>query len=411
MAQGEQKKNMRLISHSQLNGFGNCGEGFALKQLPDGRRVLFIAHESAPIDFSVVDVTNPSEPQVILQTELPHSRIRSNSLAAVGDILLVAYQAAGREGADKFGVTPAGVTVYDIGDVENPKRIAFFDTSGSHSRGCHCLWFVDGRYAHLCTGMPDATPRNPLDDQFYVIVDLADPTKPREVGRWWLPGTHEGDDAPPPIRHTQLDMGFRTHNINVYPQRPDRAYVAYIDGGVIILDISDMSRPKMISRVDYHPPFAGFTHTVLPLFDRDLLVVTDEEAGGLRSEASTNKFIWVMDVREESNPVIISTFPKPSREEYPDPKDWMGPHNVHENEPLPTSWYSSNLIVGTFFAAGVRAYDISNPYRPEEVAFYVPPVPEGAPYMWINDVYIDERGLVYAIDRVQGGLYILEMEL
>jgi hypothetical protein len=29
----------------------------------------------------------------------------------------------------------------------------------------------------------------------------------------------------------------------------------------------------------------------------------------------------------------------------------------------------------------------------------------------INDVYVDERGLVYALDRVKGGLYIFEMNL
>ena len=46
-------------------------------------------------------------------------------------------------------------------------------------------------------------------------------------------------------------------NINVYPQRPDRAYAAYIDGGIIILDIADKAYPKMISRLDYHPPLPG----------------------------------------------------------------------------------------------------------------------------------------------------------
>ena len=29
----------------------------------------------------------------------------------------------------------------------------------------------------------------------------------------------------------------------------------------------------------------------------------------------------------------------------------------------------------------------------------------------INDVYVDENGLVYAIDRFKGGLYILELNV
>jgi hypothetical protein len=28
----------------------------------------------------------------------------------------------------------------------------------------------------------------------------------------------------------------------------------------------------MISRLDYHPPLTGFTHTVVPLFERGLLL-------------------------------------------------------------------------------------------------------------------------------------------
>ena len=69
----------------------------------------------------------------------------------------------------------------------------------------------------------DFTPRNPKDDQCYRIVDVRQPTRPVEVGRWWLPGTRDGDAEPPPARHTAFDAGFRAHNTNVYPRRPDRA--------------------------------------------------------------------------------------------------------------------------------------------------------------------------------------------
>ena len=401
----EQKKNMRLISHDILNGFGNGGEGLALKQLPGGRRVLFIAHETAPKDFTIVDVTDPTKPRVILQTELPHSEMRSNSLAILDDLLLVAYQ------TDKKGMKPAGMGVYDISDIEHPRRIGFFDASGPHSQGAHYVWFVDGRYAHLATGMPDFVPTHPKDARIYVTVDMADPTNPTEVGRWWLPGTRQGDDVPPPVRHPkpQIDQGFRSHNINVYPQRHDRAYVGYTDAGFVILDIADISHPGMISRVDYHPPFPGFTHTAMPLLERNLLIVTDEAIR--RQLEDWPKLVWVVDIREETNPIIISTFPMPPTEEFLYPGARLGAHNIHENEPLSTAWFSDRYIVGSFFSAGVRIYDISNPFRPEEVGYYVPPAPMDQPSTLINDIYVDERGLVYAIDRVKGGLYILEMDI
>ena len=40
-------------------------------------------------------------------------------------------------------------------------------------------------------------------------------------------------------RGAERDNGFRAHNTNVYPQRPDRCYLGYLDAGMIILDIAD----------------------------------------------------------------------------------------------------------------------------------------------------------------------------
>ncbi len=396
-------KNMTLISHNDLGGFGNGGEGIALQTARDGRRILYIAHESGPKDFTGVDVTDPKNPRMVVQTELPNSNVRSNSLDLVDDLLLVAHQTT------RPGQSPAGVAIYDVSRPESPKRVSFFDTSGPHSRGVHCLWYPGGDYTYIATGAPDFEPSNPRDDQFFMVVDISDPANPREAGRWWLPGTRKGDSEPPPARHTTIDAGFRLHNGNVYPDRPDRAYLGYLDAGAIILDISDMAHPRMVSRVDYHPPFPGFTHTAMPLFERNLMILTDEATTeDLRDHP---KLTWVVDIREEKNPVIISTFPMPPVEEYGARGGRFGSHNLHENKPGPNSWRSETLIVGAYFNTGVRVHDISNPFRPEEVAYYIPPVPAGTDGVNINDVYVDENALVYAIDRKKGGLYILEMNV
>ena len=73
----------------------------------------------------------------------------------------------------------------------------------------------------------------------------------------------------------------------------------------------------------------------------------------------------------------------------------------------------NTIVVGTFFNGGVRAYDTSNPYQPQEIAYYVPGAPKLSPKgsIQINDVWVDERGLIYAVDRFAGGLYILEMKV
>ena len=90
------------------------------------------------------------------------------------------------------------------------------------------------------------------------------------------------------------------HNANVYPQRPDRAYLGYIDAGVIILDISQMSKPTMISRLDYHPPLSGMTHTVVPLFERGLLVVSEETSA--QNCEDWPRLVWIMDASEGDQP-------------------------------------------------------------------------------------------------------------
>ena len=94
MVNEQEIKNLRLISHNGLNGYGNLGEGIALQQRSNGQRVLYLAHESGPKDVTAVDVTDPARPRVVLQTELPHQQMRSNSLAVLDNILLVAYQVA-----------------------------------------------------------------------------------------------------------------------------------------------------------------------------------------------------------------------------------------------------------------------------------------------------------------------------
>jgi hypothetical protein len=49
----------------------------------------------------------------------------------------------------------------------------------------------------------------------------------------------------------------------------------------------------------------------------------------------------------------------------------------------------------------------------DEAAYYVPAAPRGsrAGAAQINDVFVDERGIVYAVDRLAGGLYVLELTL
>ena len=222
-----EQKNMLLIGHNALNGNGDGGEGLAIQQRPDGRRILFLAHEGETSCLSIIDVTHPENPELLNQIPSPNAKVtRCNSLGLSGNVLVVANQTM------KMGQSPAGMWVLDVSDLARMHSalslqdlaLSFFDTSGPNSRGAHWLWFVDGEFAHLSSGARDSNPANPKDDQFYLIVDLRHPRHPREAGRWWLPGTQKTDDCLPgclPVRHP-VDDGYRAHTVEVFPERSVR---------------------------------------------------------------------------------------------------------------------------------------------------------------------------------------------
>ena len=393
--------NFKLLAQNDLGGFGGMGEGMSVQIAKDGRRIIWLAHESAPKNFTAVDVSDPRKPKVVVQTELPQAYMRSNSLELSGDIMAVAYQ------TQKVGQQPAGLELFDVSVPEKPRSIAFFDCSGATSRGVHQLWFCDGGYVHMAAGAPDFTPSHPLDDQFYRCIDVRNPSQPVEVGRWWMPGTKKGETPLP--RHA-LDKGYRAHNTNVYPKRGDRLYLCYIDGGMFVMDIADKAHPKPVSHWTNSPPYTGFMHTAMPLLERGLLIVTDESTENAAKDWP--KLVWILDARDEKNLVPIATCPLPPVDAYKSRGGRFGAHNIHENPPVPTAWQSDEIVLGTFFNGGLRAYDISNPYQPKEVGVFMPPAPNGAPTgtIQMNDVFVDERGIVYTVDRHVGGLYILEMD-
>ncbi len=55
-----------------------------------------------------------------------------------------------------------------------------------------------------------------------------------------------------------------------------------------------------------------------------------------------------------------------------------------------------------WFAQGLRLVDFADPYAPREVGYYMPDPAPGAERPSSNDVTVDDRGLVYLVDRVNG---------
>jgi hypothetical protein len=91
----------------------------------------------------------------------------------------------------------------------------------------------------------------------------------------------------------------------------------------------------------------------------------------------------------------------------------MGPHNIYEDKPYGPDFKSDRWLFTSWFGAGVRVYDLADPQHPKEAAYYVPATPVDSPMHapQINDLYVDDRGIIYAGDRFTGGLFILRSDL
>jgi hypothetical protein len=113
----------------------------------------------------------------------------------------------------------------------------------------------------------------------------------------------------------------------------------------------------------------------------------------------------VVDVSDELDPKLVSRFPVPHGERHAEGVRW-GPHNFHEMRP--GSFTSPNIVYLTYFGGGLRAYDLTDPLHPVEVAYLVPKAPQGRDSIQFNDVTATEDGLVYVTDRHGDGLYIVD---
>ena len=396
-------ENMEMVGHNDLGGVGKGGEGMALKQYEGGRRILFLAHESGPACFSVIDVTRPQDPTMIAQINVEADFVRCNSLSLSGNTLAVAHQ------TEKVGQKFAGLDVYDVADVSKLDKIGHLDLSGPASRGVHFVWFVDGKYAYLSTGAADFTPRNPKDDQFLMIADMSDPTKPHEIGRWWMPGTREGDVAAAPVRmEGRRDSGIRMHTLTISADAPDRAYVGWIDGGWLIFDIADKAHPKVVSWRSWSEMGGAFAHTVIAIPSRKIAVQSEEAVADNCKDWPKRNFTW--DIDDEKHPFLLAVFaPAAGQDALCKAGGRFGAHNIDLNKPqTPTSKTLTQTVVGSYFNGGVRIQSIADPSHPVEIGYLVPPtVPRNKSTIQINDVYVDENGLIYANDRDMGGLYIM----
>jgi hypothetical protein len=186
-----------------------------------------------------------------------------------------------------------------------------------------------------------------------------------------------------------------------------------------------------IARLDFPPQFGA--HTTFPVLGleiaefakdkdarkRDFVVVTGETFRNECQEA--RQMVVFVDVTDETQPVGVSSWGVPEKSgDFCSRGGRFGTHSSNESfAPV----YYKRIMFFAHFNAGVRALDIRDPFRPREIAYYIPAatartekrcVGKGAEErckiaIQTNNVEVDQRGYIYAVDRANTGMHILRL--
>ncbi len=415
-------------------------------EIPGGGQVTVSGHHAYighipnknQLGTTILDISNPKAPKIVSQIYLDDPASHSHKARVVGDLLYVnsernmtpigrradelpgvklrLLKELGREAthaelafalnvreqdipiveaAQKKPYQNGGFKIYDITDKSNPKLITHQKTGGA---GVH-RFDVDNNYAYISTEM-DGFLGNIL-----VIYDLANPAKPHEVSRWWMPGQHLAGGEKP-------SWSGRRNRLHHALRFGDELWAGLWHGGVGVIDIQDIAHPKTKGIYNYHPPFPEPSHTFMPLENlidgRRIAVAIDEEDHAHDAEELDRRkgrphgCMWVFDVTDLQSIKPLSIY-EVSELDSPWSRATPGRFGAHQFQ----EQRKGTMIFCTWFAGGLRAVDVANPLSPREAGFYIPAPAEGRAAPQTNDVFVDDQNLIYTIDRYTG-LDILE---
>jgi hypothetical protein len=386
-----------LVGYHDLGG--NPAFKLALQKVDD-RYYLYLSHFWLS-GWSVVDVTEPHSPQLVGHADGPERSWTYQVQVADGIMIGALERPTAGWGYDPELTEDVGILVFDVAsDPAHPALISHYDTGG---RGTHRNYYAGGRYAYL------ATEADGFAGNILSIVDVSDPESVREVGRWWAEGQHV---AAGETGGSKWGLHGPAHVVG------NLAYCSWGQYGVVILDVSDPTAPRGVSRLsfgDFGSPLG--VHTAYSY--GDYLVANSEALGEGDSEGLP--YTVAIDIRDPAAPRIAAWFPTPyptagiGARTYQEKGGRHGPHNQHQYQGVPGTLNDPSRVYLTHFNGGLRVYDIMEPLRPREIAYFVPvdpterlgPKPANLTTSF-EDVLVDDRGFIYCTDKNRG-LFVLKL--
>ncbi len=443
-ATGAERWNMQLLGHDPLQG----RSAYQPLIVPQGPRwIAYVGHHGGqavnpltgrmePNGTSIVDVTDPRAPRY-----LHHIPGAPGGPEAGGAQMVRICPGLGLPRGDPartyllrtFG--NAAHELWDVSDPGRPERLSVLvgGLDGTHKNWWECASGI----AYLVS---DGRPAGWRTNRMTKVFDLSDPARPRFIRDFGLAGHEPGSRGEPVPEGVHGPIAYR-----------DRVYFAYGTWKHGVLQIVDRTRllegdpaaadrfaptpqnlryPEL-GRLDLSPAWGG--HTAFPVLGvpigdfmlntqgrlRDFVVLVSES---LQNECREFRHLtFMVDVTAPAKPFPVATFQVPEASgDFCTRGGRFGPHSSNESfSPI----YYGRLVFIAYFNAGVRAVDIRDPFRPREVAYFIPAVTEGTDKRCVradgpercrvaiqtNNVEVDDRGFIYLGDRANTGLHIVEL--
>jgi hypothetical protein len=461
--------NMEILGFNDLQG-RSAYQPLIINQ--DGRQIAYVGHHNnqKPIlnplngkletnGTSIVDVTDPANTKYLAHIATGDDR-RSGGAQMVrvcsGNTLPKGVK------GKWYLLRPLGNVAHEIYDVTDPAKPSKLTTVVNNLTGTHKSWWeCDTGIAYLvATNSKEGwTGGNHLK-----IYDLSDPAKPVYIRDFGMVGTQpnakgggEGEGI-----HGAISAGVAKNRVYIAYGTGNDGYISIVDRKKLLTEFKNGLNP---TEEELKAPEVGYlhmspdqgAHTTFPIFGvpipgfqghqalrkRDLLLVVSEAARAdncgqnfpsdqlLQGRAAPH-LAFLLDISHESTPWPLSTFRvQETQGDYCGRGGRFGAHSSAESFYPP---YYGKIAIFAWFNAGVRIWDIRDPFAVHEVGYFVPPankntVPtcknaetkEGGEFGTptgpdsckaagvTNNVEVDDRGYIYAADRAGSGLHILKL--
>lgn len=354
--------------------------------------------------LTILNVTNPENPEFVRFISGPPNTW-TLQVQIAEELMITSLEkipkAFGGKDDDNY---KEGVLIWNVSDPIEPRLLSHFKTQGT---GTHRNFYNGGNYTYLAAGCPG------FEGNIFSCVNISDPKNPIEASRFWLPEQWSDGDAKAGRKGISLHGPAHIEN--------NRAYLPYGQGGMVILDIEDRYRPKIITRFDFGSNFGSKlgVHTVLPRIEKHIAII-NSEAIAENGEENLN-YTAIVDINDERNPRLISLFPIPEPPSNTPYKNFVvkggrfGPHNQHHYQDIDILEKNLDLVYLTYFNAGLRIYDITDVFLPREIGYFIPEdptkrlglLPRKGLVAQSEDLIVDSRGYIYMSHKNQG-IYILK---